>query len=112
MRTIQLILYIAAENADVYADQPQSQTRRSYIKDKVKEISSYSVGIRIGAAIRKHKTAQDVGVICSHKRPHSRRGHWHHYWAGSQNERRLILKWTVPTYIHAGIDETVIYPVK
>ena len=50
------------------------------------------------------------------KRPHSRRGHWHHYWAGPQDDRRLILKWTAPTYIHADDmppdGETVIYPVR
>ena len=34
--------------------------------------------------------------------PHTRRGHWHHYWTGKRgtDERKLILKWTFETAIH------------
>lgn len=51
----------------------------------------------------------------SAKRPHMRRGHWHNYWAGSGDERHLVLKWTAPTMIHpeAGTeDNIVVYPVQ
>ena len=35
--------------------------------------------------------------------PHSRRGHWHHFWTGAKDkpeERKLVLKWVAPTMIH------------
>ena len=43
------------------------------------------------------------------KRPHTRRGHWHHYWVGSDkdNSRKLILKWTAPMFIGGGSDDTI-----
>ena len=42
------------------------------------------------------------------KAPHSRRGHWHHYWVGKKDsgERRLILKWIAPTFVN-GTPNTV-----
>lgn len=52
----------------------------------------------------------------AHPMNNARRGHWHHYWAGPQDDRRLIPKWTAPTYVHADDmppdGETVIYPVR
>ena len=38
------------------------------------------------------------------KRPHIRRAHWAHFWAGKldgSEVRRLILKWLAPLYINA-----------
>ena len=37
----------------------------------------------------------------SPKRPHTRRGHWHHYWKGERgsSHRKLILKWLAPIFI-------------
>ena len=91
------------------------------IQDKAREVKSFSVGIRIGAAIRKaqRKPPADPDAekgTGSAKRPHSRRGHWHHYWTGPKDgDRKLVLKWTAPTFIHADdIDDNIItfHPVK
>ena len=34
--------------------------------------------------------------------------HWHHYWTGSRsdNSRKLILKWTAPTFVGSA-DDTI-----
>lgn len=79
----------------------------------------YDVGIRVGAALRKaarsepHRS-EGVGTGTA-KRPHSRRGHWHHYWTGPMDrDRKLVLKWTAPTIIHpdaAQGDNILIVPV-
>ena len=43
------------------------------------------------------------------KRPHSRRGHYHHYWVGSKKDgtRRIILKWVAPMFINGDIDDII-----
>lgn len=79
-----------------------------------------NVGFRIGATIRKAKAASTAHTEepghGSKKSPHSRRGHWHHYWTGPRDgERKLVLKWVAPTFINADRgkpDTVVIYPVK
>lgn len=44
----------------------------------------------------------------SPKRPHSRKGHWHHFWTGSKNSdnRKLELRWLSPTFINGKINNT------
>ena len=121
LKAIQLILYLVAQDADISDNQPYRKQHKNYpILDTVKEIQSYSVGIRIGATIRKLKTKSFNGGVEGEtgrsKRPHSRRGHWHHFWIGHKDsaERKLILKWIAPTYIHMEYEseEIVVYPVR
>ena len=88
------------------------------IKDKASEVKEFTVGVRIGGAIRKYKTApqnKPTGTG-SAKRPHSRRGHWHHYWTGPMSgERKLVFQWTAPTFIHPDApkdDNVIVFPVK
>lgn len=89
------------------------------ILDKAGEVRGLDVGIRVGAALRKarrrYEGTENPGTG-ARKRAHTRRGHWHHYWTGPKNgERKLILKWTAPTFIHPedGTDDgVVVFPVK
>lgn len=123
LRAIQLLLYILADNADI-EDAPRPQLRvvnsnpRIKIQDKAGEIIAKNVGVRIGAAFRRTRGSKSTGSSTgtgSAKRPHMRRGHWHHYWRGPQNARELTLKWTAPTMIHSEIgdgDNVVVYPIK
>ena len=123
-KAIQWILYLLSENAEIESgpapelDNPQKakQGRKKKSSVKVK-----NVGFRIGATIRKIKAQPTRNTEAepghgSKKAPHSRRGHWHHYWTGPRNgERKLILKWTAPTFINATAgkpDTVVVYPVK
>lgn len=126
---LQLLLYILAANADsVERPRPTPKDRktgapreRKGIEDKLGEIAVFDVGVRIGAALRRstsapHAAGTGTGTG-SAKRPHTRRGHWHHYWTGSpkdESARKLILKWTAPTFIHAelGDDTVTVVPVK
>ena len=118
---IQLMLYLIAQNADISDDQPYRKPRR-VIQDRFKEVHSYSVGVRIGATIRSLPTLRNAGgggcagdgVEGSPKRPHARRGHWHNYWTGPRSgERKLVLRWVAPMFIHGGkFDEVTVHPVK
>lgn len=98
------------------------------IKDKFREIDMQDVGVVIGHTLRRARmeteqagrdhASEESGAPKqgSHKRPHTRRGHWHHYWIGSKSEptqRKLILKWTHPMLIGKPVDNVVtIIPVK
>ena len=118
LKAITLLLYLVSQNADITDDQPYRKKRRSYIADTKQEIHTYSVGLRIGAVIRKAAQGTAVGTgLGSPKRPHSRRGHWHHFWVGPKEDQKLILKWLAPMYINADCakfneDDVVVYPVK
>lgn len=127
MFAIQLLLYVLADNADKQLDEQQAKIFRprksgSKIKDKHSEIQIENVGVRIGAALRRSsgsiptpsKKSEPTGIK---RRPHMRRGHWHHYWTGARGsaDRRLKLNWVAPTMIHpeeGDADEVVVRPVK
>lgn len=119
-RYIQLVLYICAENAEVEENPQQKQiTRRSSDnrpKDVFREIRSWDVGVKFAKNIKKSRqqpgdseTERQYSGPGAPKRPHTRRGHWHHYWVGSDkdNSRKLILKWTAPMFIGGGSDDTI-----
>ena len=125
LAAIQLIMYIVSQDADVASVPAQDSPRRApqaakAIRDKASEILQMDVGVRIGAAIRnaraRHAQRRDAAGPGGTRRPHARRGHWHHYWTGPKDSqaRRLILKWTAPTFIHADDfgGEIVAYPVR
>ena len=127
---IQLLLYLLSENAEMDA-QPQHTAARPAgsshkkvvdISDKASEVNAFDVGIRIGSAIRKaqshsmNSAKNNSDNSSGTRRPHVRRGHWHHYWTGPRTgEQTLILKWTAPTMIHpeqGTEDNVVVFPVK
>lgn len=125
LSAIQLVLYIISESAELErVPMPVTRGRTDiHVKpadqDKASSVEEIQVGIRIGAALRKAKyshTATGGEGGGSQRRSHTRRGHWHHYWAGPMDgDRKLILKWTAPTVIHpesADVDNIVVYPVK
>lgn len=123
-RTLQIILYICAENAEIAPNSEQAfiTRRTSTIKDRYAEIRKWDVGFRIGAAIRKYNRRyspddpdRTAGTHAS-PRPHMRRGHWHHYWVGSRSDpdtRKLILKWTPPTIVGTQQENApIVYHIK
>lgn len=114
----QLILYLCSMNMDIVENPEQKNIYRapskvSKIQDKLREVRKWDVGYRIGQVIRKTKKEESeasttsVGHSSSTKRPHSRRGHFHHFWVGKRDseERKLIVKWVAPMYINMKFDE-------
>lgn len=119
---LQYILYINASNADIIEDPDAGYSRhhrkRTFIKTPADKVRVKEVGTRVGSVIRKK------GALCttvstgtgSRKCPHTRKGHWHHYWIGSGQGKRRILKWLSPMYINMsaddfGANDATIYPV-
>lgn len=126
-RTMQLVLYICAQNAEITPSPEQvSHTKRSstgVIVDRYAEIRKWDVGIRVGNAVRNYRRQQETtpvdDLVRTHAspRPHMRRGHWHHFWTGPKNkpaERKLILQWVAPTFVtasHKGDTPVVLHRV-
>lgn len=115
-----LILYLCAENAEIA--QPISvvgKPKETRIVEKANprderlgEVSFYPVGEQFGIRVREYKkryTAQHSKSEPTGRTvaPHVRRGHYHHYWAGSKKEktRKLILRWVSPMFIGMKSDE-------
>lgn len=120
VKAIQLILYICAVNADIAENPKQKSYMRKpsnfkHEKDITREIQKWDVGVRIGQTIRMHdmnesaEHGESSGRSGSHskKRPHMRRGHFHHYWKGSKifNNQQLVLKWVAPTFINGNLGD-------
>ncbi|MEG1492147.1 MAG: hypothetical protein RR394_07825 [Oscillospiraceae bacterium] len=114
-KMLQLVLYVCADNADEVESEKTKKTYHpgSEIKDKFREIRQWDVGNYVGSAIR-----ESMNSTASHsqenepntgtpKRPHIRRGHWHHFWVGGADEKKLIIKWISPIFVAgADLDDT------
>ena len=139
-KIIQLILYLCAENKDVKKKISRSaKAKKSGVDYSAPK--TWDVGFRIGNAIRKYDEAQaeaendgknDEGnedhtengddpmiknvATRSHRRPHTRRGHYHHFWTGSEKDdsRKIILRWVAPTFINGSAKDivTTVHKVK
>ena len=120
---LQLVLYICAENKEIEENFEQKKITRKpkdkkFIKDKYREVQIWDCGNKLSEKIRtflvsdKHNSGTIVQRNSSgtgkSKSPHSRRGHWHHFWTGKigTEERKLILRWVAPTFVN-GTPNTV-----
>lgn len=106
----QIVLYLQAQNADTQNRPTAKKPKKKGIgkgRNQQKPTKVVDVGYHVGATIRKAQARYDSSPSSGSgtaKRPHSRRGHWHHYWTGSlssPDERKLVLRWVEPMFIHA-----------
>lgn len=119
----QLILYLQAVNADIQRKPTGSGKPKSKSSSRTKAEKppkEYLVGIRVGRTIRAHAAASSGSGRSSSSgwtvTPHTRRGHWHHFWTGPKSDpdkRQLVLKWLHPTMVGGESKPiTTVYPVK
>lgn len=110
---VSLLLYLCSANGEI-----ESVDERVPSKPKPKKTkkglrlfppnrpTTWDVGVRMGAAIRKAKIAiesEDRGGTHASPRPHVRRAHWHTYWTGPRKDpqkRKPILKWLSPILVN------------
>lgn len=125
--SLQVVLYLCACNAEIVPDPEQESVMKrsngSEIKDRYVEIRKWDVGFVTGPALqaqkRRPQSEESHARDGSHapKRPHVRRGHWHHFWTGAKSDaenRRLVLKWLPPIFVGSVDDDlpVVVHPVK
>lgn len=102
-KSMQLVLYLCTSNPEVRPRQKQIKRSVSRPKDSYREIRTWDVGLRYGAAIKQYKQTNKTHAG-SHtgKRPHYRRGHFYHYWRGPRDgERTLEFIWIDPILVNA-----------
>ena len=109
---LQLVLYICADNADIVQPDENKKTYRerkpgetpSEVKDKYREVRKWDTGYYIGNSLRKERSYRsDAGknpYQGGSKRPHMRRGHWHHFWKGKEGNKELVLHWVLPIFVN------------
>lgn len=124
---LQLVLYICADNADVKQPEENKRTYRerkpgdkTQITDKYREVRKWDTGFYVGNALRKERSSsgsyEKQPYQGGTKRPHMRRGHWHHYWRGKEGNKELVLHWVLPIFVNGedadGENPARITPVK
>lgn len=125
IESVQLLLYVCAENADMEENEEQKRIYKpgQKIADRFREVRKWDVGENVGEQIRiikarkssqpssANESTESVGSK-THRyknRPHMRRAHWHHYWTGV-GRTKLTLKWINSMLVNAEdgeIDVTV-----
>lgn len=117
--SLQLVIYICAENAEVNENPVQKKIYRrdKTVKDAYREMRKWDVGYKMGSLLRAARTTGATGEIKaetagtgSPKRPHSRRGHWSHYHVGP-GRKETIVKWIAPTFVNAEMLDLENMPV-
>ena len=122
---MQLVLYLAAVNAEVTTtrNKPVSPERIAKAARKSsKEIRKgnqvqptlYHVGTDFGKRYQQYreKTQTESTNKGTKKRPHIRRSHFHHYWTGSADEKKLTLKWIDTIFVNNNNDEDVLPTIR
>lgn len=122
------LVYLHASNRDVTISE---RTRKNHdkvvknIKNKFREVKEFEVGFAYGRSIRKdatrikyideEKIGKPNGVSTRPVSSHYRSAHWHHYWTGSGDDKKLIIKWVEGVFVNGGKDEAekvVVHKVK
>lgn len=122
---IPLVLYLAAEKAQIKEVSPAKEKRPLPNKGKLKNLSQkvepkkFIVGEEFAINYRKYQAARSSSSKSSSDgtsytmAPHARKAHWHHFWKGSDvnpeknGPRRLVLQFVEETFIHKELKEMV-----
>lgn len=121
---MQFVIYLATINAEIVpvtkgaiARRAKADTSKAPSRAYKTEISN--VGYRIGAAVRQSRYSYDKSGKSgerhgTRKAPHLRRSHFHSFWTGSGEKRKLVVKWVNTIFVNAGKggSETTVHEVK
>lgn len=122
---IQVAYYLSAQNC-IKKESKTPKVKRPRLKNgHVLNLKRWEVGYRIGcdyssaskressvnidsqSDIKSDATDVDVSKIMHRRGPHVRRGHWHHHWVGSGDDKRLLPYWHEPTYVNGGENDII-----
>lgn len=95
------LAYLCSTNADIAAVYSPAKERKRNKAKRRSQATWHEVGYRIGAELRNYNRlkSENGGKTGRKVRPHMRRAHWHRYWVGSGDEKRLVLKWVASTMV-------------
>ena len=118
-----LILYLCQPKVDVLVKKGKSLSNPKKEKDMPKSFYAVAydeneVGCRLGSAIRNYrvlyennKDSDDTNRVKRVVKPHTRCGHFHHYWTG-KGRTDLIVKYIEPTFVLGGSKTATMHKVK
>jgi hypothetical protein len=111
---VSVLLYLCAEDAEM---KPTRDPKRTHVpiapkrsKDgelylpPAKRPEVWQTGFKLGAALREAFGHRDE-LSGKAPRGHIRRAHWHSYWKGSGDERKLELRWLPPIPVKLDVPE-------
>ena len=121
-------IYLHAANREVeesevtkrtYRQRPKSATP----KNSFKEVRQYEVGFRYGNTIRANRKSYKKEINAGHRKEslttrsvtsHYRSAHWHSYWVGSGDNKKLIVKWVEGVFVKGNKEssDVVVHEVK
>ena len=123
---ISLLLYLCSEASEIGttdkrpANPQPKRTKAGWRMFPAERLTTWEVGVRIGAALRRAYHAEQTGVGGTHAgpRPHIRRAHWHGFRSGPTRredgteiptgERQFALRWLPP--IPVNVDDVADLP--
>ena len=117
---LQVINYLGSDGTDIVES---SATKATYkpttngtrVRNTYKEIQKWDCGFHYASAVREYHRARERAVTTgtgSPKRPHMRRAHWHHYWVGTGESRRLIRKWLPSINVNMNFQSELHFTVR
>lgn len=124
LRMLQFIVYLSAINAEIVPITKNSVVKRtaknSDIVIRKQRTQIASVGYKFGSDFRKvteRKVYENLDTNADHhgtkKSPHIRRSHFHSFWIGSGEDKKIVVKWVHIIFVHGGnSDITTIHKVK
>lgn len=113
---IQALLYLCSVNADISQNgRPVQRKPRPSKGEKKPRLGINTVGevamktFKNSISAPKDPTERKEGSHASGwtVRTHVRRAHYHHYWKGSGDNKKLELKWIAPTIVNGGEDKEI-----
>lgn len=106
---VSVLLYLCAGEAELrptrdpgrHGRRPTLQQGRSgpYMP-AARRLEVWETGFTLGAALRDARTRTEPEGGGHSPRGHIRRAHWHSYWVGSGESRRLELRWLPPIAVN------------
>lgn len=114
-------LYLCSEKPDISTykqDIPETTKNRTKRQSKSKtsnnSIKINTTGLKIGKVIRefnlqkkKYTTIQNHNGKHTPKTPHIRKAHWHSFWTGNKENRKLIIKFIPATFVGGNSESNI-----
>lgn len=113
---VSLVLYLCSQASEIGdgsrrpGNPEPKRTKRGWRMFQADRPTTWDVGMRLGAALRRAYQAEQSGATAlggehAGPRPHIRRAHWHGYWSGPrEGDRRYALRWLPPIAVATGGD--------
>ena len=110
---IQVAYYLSAQNAIIREIKTPKAKRPRRPDGKPMNLRQWDVGYRISTPfLEKEHPLSDTASLPDEvstgtsPRPHIRRAHWHHYWAGP-GKSQLIVKWLEPVWVNGNSEDII-----